>query len=447
MSGADGYIIQRSNISSTTGYSDCIRIDGEGTTVTADVMTSADVGKTYYYRICSYLDNGSYVRSSYSNVVTITVLPKYPSPITATINSASGVLIQWGSVAGSTGYYVYRSTTAGGTFSLIANITGGTLHYNNNSVTSGQTYYYKVRAYQIVGGKTYLGAMSSAVKCVASIGTPVIWYWNAISTYSARIDWGPVPGASGYKIYRDSGSGTEEVGDITGLRFIDTSLTVNQTYVYTVAAYKTISGSKNIGKRSGAKTVTTTISTVTGIVSSPLSTSSVKLKWNIVAGATGYEVQISDDPMTGFSTYAKVGSNTCTVTGLPNATYKYFRIRAYVTKSSDTSNGAWSSTATGFAGPTAPNGLRPATVTSNSVKLVWNAVEGASGYSVQYFAPGASSWTVATVVVGKETTTYNVTGLVGASTYKFRVFSVCTEATTGDKRSCNVQTPITVKTR
>jgi fibronectin type 3 domain-containing protein len=75
--------------------------------------------------------------------------------VNSTIQAASvdynKIKVSWYSVPGANGYEVYRSTASTGTYSKIATLTSGsTLTYTNSSVSTGTTYYYKVRAYRTI---------------------------------------------------------------------------------------------------------------------------------------------------------------------------------------------------------------------------------------------------------------------------------------------------------
>ncbi|MDR3645309.1 MAG: fibronectin type III domain-containing protein, partial [Clostridia bacterium] len=65
----------------------------------------------------------------------------------------------WGAIGGASGYEVYRSTSASGTYSLIKTTTSTSLV--NTGLTKGKTYYYKVRAYRMVGSTKVYGAFSA----------------------------------------------------------------------------------------------------------------------------------------------------------------------------------------------------------------------------------------------------------------------------------------------
>lgn len=71
-----------------------------------------------------------------------------PTTVKAARASPSSIKVSWSAVAGATRYEVWRSTSSGGTYTLVA--VTASLYYTNGSLTTGKTYYYKVR---VVGGQ------------------------------------------------------------------------------------------------------------------------------------------------------------------------------------------------------------------------------------------------------------------------------------------------------
>ncbi len=63
------------------------------------------------------------------------------------------VRVTWNSVSSASGYYVYRSSSASGTYSKIG--TTSYERYVDNTCKIGKTYYYKVKAYNSAGASEY----------------------------------------------------------------------------------------------------------------------------------------------------------------------------------------------------------------------------------------------------------------------------------------------------
>ncbi|MEV5114439.1 hypothetical protein MRBL20_002604 [Peribacillus frigoritolerans] len=151
VSGASGYEVYRAT-SSTGTYS----LAGS-TTSTSYTNTGLTTNKPYYYKIRAYRTVGSMkVYSNYSTVVTVKPVPTVPTIFKATRISSTSLKLTWGSVSGASGYELYRSTSFSGTYNLLKSTTS--LYYTNSSLTTGKTYYYKLRAYRTVStAKVYSG--------------------------------------------------------------------------------------------------------------------------------------------------------------------------------------------------------------------------------------------------------------------------------------------------
>lgn len=69
--------------------------------------------------------------------------------------------LNWTKVSGAKGYEVYRATSKNGTYKKVA--TTKRTSYQDKDLSSGKTYYYKVRAYKMKGNRTVAGSLSSVV--------------------------------------------------------------------------------------------------------------------------------------------------------------------------------------------------------------------------------------------------------------------------------------------
>ncbi len=133
-----------------------------------------------------------------------TTAPIVPTEITAAkdpILSSSKINISWTAStddAGVTGYIIYRSTTAGGTYLPMASVTGtsysDTVHSNSTSfyftLTPEGTYYYKVAAYDAAYNVSAQSAASSGVTLDTTSGTYTITV-NRVGTSLGTVDSSP----------------------------------------------------------------------------------------------------------------------------------------------------------------------------------------------------------------------------------------------------------------
>lgn len=84
------------------------------------------------------------------------------STLTVTSISKGKANLSWTNVSGKTGFQVYYKDSKDGTYKKYKSYSGNTVKATVTSLTSGKTYYFKVRAYKKVDGKTVYGAFSSA---------------------------------------------------------------------------------------------------------------------------------------------------------------------------------------------------------------------------------------------------------------------------------------------
>lgn len=72
-----------------------------------------------------------------------------PASVKIVSTSYNSIKITWGVVAGVSSYEVYRATSSTGVFNLISSVAGTS--YSDTAITTGKTYYYKLRSYAKVG--------------------------------------------------------------------------------------------------------------------------------------------------------------------------------------------------------------------------------------------------------------------------------------------------------
>ena len=191
--------------------------------------TGLTAGSTYYYRIAAYksgLGNMSMPKAvKMSLSAPVITRSCSTSPTTTTLS--------WSKVYNASGYYVYRSTTASGTYTKIATVTSPS--YTDTGLTAGTTYYYKIVAYN----SSTTSSMSSYKSILpTNVKTPTIYYGKANSSSSITVKWTNVPGAASYYVYRStSASGTySHVGTVSKTSFTNTGLSSGTTYYYKIVA-------------------------------------------------------------------------------------------------------------------------------------------------------------------------------------------------------------------
>ena len=170
-----------------------------------------------------------------STNITIAGAATLPAPAAPTGVSAVGgnaqVVVSWDIVPGATTYNLWRATTSGGTYTLLAgNIGGVNLGYTDNNVTNLTRYYYVLTAN---GNGTSVNSAEVAATPQATVSgltaTPgnglIVLNWNASS-----------PGAS-YNVKRSTVTGgpySPIATSVSNTNYTDSSVATCQTYFYMV---------------------------------------------------------------------------------------------------------------------------------------------------------------------------------------------------------------------
>ena len=184
-----------------------------------------------------------------------------PTSFTCT---ASTVTINWNKVKDASGYRVYRYNTSTKKWDKVATLSGGnTLSYKQTGLKTGTTYQYKVKAYVKYNGTTYWGNASAIITTTTKPAKVVMKSSYSATTKAIRINWTPVTGASGYRVYRYDAKTKKWVtlttikGGSVGTYKDSKSLKSKTSYKYKVKAYRTVGGVNYWGEASAVKTCTT----------------------------------------------------------------------------------------------------------------------------------------------------------------------------------------------
>ena len=218
----------------------------KGTTYT---NTTAQAGKTYYYKVRAMSEDGEY--SDFSTVKNMTCDCARPSFSISCVAATGKPRLSWSAVDGAERYEVWRAYSADGTYYKMGSTTGTA--YTNTSAKAGTTYYYKIYA---IGSSSYSRSAASTVKnMTCDCAQPVV----SIGTSTAgkpRLSWSAVEGAVRYEVWRAySADGTYyKMGTTTGTTYTNTSAKTGTTYYFKVRA---------IGSSSYATSAYSTVRSIT----------------------------------------------------------------------------------------------------------------------------------------------------------------------------------------
>ena len=242
-------------------------------------------GTTYYYTIKAENEMGFSTYDKTGVKVTYVEAPK-PTKIS---NETNGVRINWKSVSGVEGYYVYRSdiTSYQGDWSKVATIKSpSTKSYFDETVKSGRTYAYRVKAYY---GKAVSASESLITEYIAAPKLTSV----KNEKDGIRVNWNGVSGAKEYIVYRKTANtGWTRLGVTKELSFVDSTVKNGTAYYYTVKAqskeYYWSSGKVKYPSaydKTGLKIKRLSVPELTKITNEA---DGVRVYWSKVTGADGY---------------------------------------------------------------------------------------------------------------------------------------------------------------
>ena len=424
VSGAKGYIISRST-KKDSGYSEIDTVSGEKTTSYTDDTVKA--GKTYYYKVEAYnVNSGTKGYGGASDAVAGKTAKR--TKITSIVSTNEKTLtIKWNKITGAYGYRIKRSTDEDGTYKVVKTIkSGNTTSYKDTSVKAGKTYYYTVETMvKTEDNICYSGDSASMEGRTAKKAK--IKYAVSNGSNQIEVNWGAVRGAYGYRIKRStSKNGTYKVvATLKGKNnttYQDKKLKTAKTYYYKIETINKVNGKKGYSGNSAAVSAKTLKTTSITAVKATGSTS-VRLEWKAVDGASGYQIYRSTSKDSGYKKVGQVkGKNTKKYedkTLEAGKTY-YYQVRAY--KSNSAKNGvasfskaqkAWTIKQVVFSQITSDS--------KNQVTLGWKKVSKAQGYDIYRSDESNSGFEKIASISSGSTLTYTDKGVKSGNTYYYKI--------------------------
>jgi fibronectin type 3 domain-containing protein len=378
--------------------------------------TDADVmaGNGYYYKITGINDLGEGELS----LSTFSVMPLLSAPwnVMAQTISASSIVISWDGSAEASSYKVYRTNSAGGTYTVLAEVPNVNLSYTDSSVTVGNEYYYKVAGVNRFGE----GVLSSYTFAATTLPpVPVGVTGTALSENQITLSWNAVSGALTYRLYRagDSDGQFTLLAIVTApdTVYIDSSLNPAAEYFYRVSAVNGIGESG----QSAAISAVTKIPPPAAISAVPASASSIAVTWGQVSGALNYKLYRSTDengPYEYFATTAELSY----IDAVSDNTLKYFYKVSAVNTTGESLLSVYASAEFKF--PNAPSGLSAVSLSSTSLEISWDSVQGASGYKLYHSNTTATG--TYNLIATLDAASYTHTGLTINTDYWYKVSAV-----------------------
>lgn len=367
-----------------------------------------------------------------NNIDTVNVVATLAAPTALAGSGATCTQIttNWQALTGATYYEIDVSTS--NTFASFvtgynALNVGLVTSYNATGLTTGVTYYYRVRAFNGLCISASSGTITYATAAVPAAPSGLTLIVSACDELT--VGWNAVSGATSYEIQWSTSVSNFAVilGTATGLTsliYTITGLTNGTPYKYRIRAVNGCSSSTY-----------TTSGNVTPAGSPPNRPDSVAtsgilcnqftVTWPAKTGATSYKIEWS----TAAANYAPILGTTIgitaltyTITGLtPGTAYVY---RVYSENGCGLSGNTRAGSGTTLASaPSAPTGVATSAVLCTQFTMSWTASAGAISYTVECaLNSGFSSGLV--TVTGVLSSPYTFTGLNSGTIYYYRVRAV-----------------------
>jgi chitodextrinase len=430
-------------------------------TVTHYTDTGLASNTTYVYTVRAYDTASPANESALTAAVSVTTPvappvgdftpPTVPGNVTAIATSTTSIQISWTPSTDASGIAEYRVFREGTSVAIA--VTQNTT-FTDTQLTPNTTYTYFVTA---VDGATPSNESARSDGASATTGpgsgpgdtTPPTVPGNvradARSSSTIRIRWEASHDQSGileYRLYRNGGAAP--IASTTDLEFLDTNLTANTAYQYTVTAVDRADPPNESAHSEAASATTDSVGPGPGpgdiippappenLVATARSSTEIDLAWspsNDPSGIAHYTVYRdgATDPI------ATVQTTSFTDGGLePHSTHTYtVRATDNAATPNTSADSAPASATTNdaplfdFTPPTVPQNVVAATQSSTSIELHWDASTDASGiaeYRIYRTVGGDNGGTDPVAVV--TTTNYVDNNLMPDTRYTYRVRAV-----------------------
>lgn len=342
--------------------------------------------------------------------------------------------LNWNAASGVDAYQVYRSTSSGGTYILVAsNVPSNS--YTDTGLTNDIPYYYKVTAVSGSGVSEYSNETFATPNNVLPPAAPT--GLSAVTRDSQiTLNWNSSDNATHYSLQR----GTTPNGPFTQLMlngsqkltsttYLDTNLTDGTPYYYQVAA-------GNIGGLSPYSGLP--VEDPVASPAAPLGTSAllnaipannkVDLNWSSVTQATYYNVKrstVNGGPYTTIAANVN-GTSYSDAAAANSMTYYYVVTAANTSQESMISNQLKAVPYSPVSGaPNKPTGFK-ADANDGNVSLSWNpdSGSGVTSYNVKRGTVSGGPYTTLTTLASTSPASYQDSGVINGTTYYYVVSAV-----------------------
>ncbi len=390
------------------------------------VIKKLSPGKNYYFRVRAYvISQGKRVYGEYSETFRKSTKPsdvRWGGISRAT----SKITLSWNSVEGASGYQIVYSEKEDFSKRSSVLVSASALKKTISSLKSGQSYFFKIRAYKTENGSNLYGAFGS-VKRITTLPGSTSFTRTTSREGKIILEWKAAEGADGYEISYSQSSSFKSfkrifVKDTELLRKTFKTLESGKLWYFRIRSYTLVGTTRVYGSYSktvSARAVPVTV-TVTGINGSE---GAIEIFWKKVQDCDGYEISYST--RSNFSDNKSLIVNgsektSLRISGLIKGQKYYARVRAFKNVGKGHVYGEYGKTVKTVTAPAAVNIL--SIVQKNSIVTVsWAKGENVSGYEIDYSFSSDFSAKSTIVAASGSATSRQIKNLPEGRTCYFRV--------------------------
>ena len=274
--------------------------------------------------------------------------PAVPTGLSATSGTfVDRVRLTWEPVPDASGYEVWRSSAADGTYARVG--LTDLPAYDDMAVTPGSTYWYKVRACNRAGCSDFTNPISGWARRTAVPSPPTgVTASQGTYTHMVVLTWQPSAGAHNYEIYRapfQTASYTF-LDTVTIPKYEDAKVKGGVVYWYQVRACGSAGCSLPSHSVSGYASAATLLAPEGVTASDGTEADKVVVSWQKVNAATSYQVYRAGSKNGTYVLKAETGTTSWTDTTVTPGTTYWYKVRACTTAEC----GPLSSPDSGYAG-------------------------------------------------------------------------------------------------
>ncbi len=323
----------------------------------------------YVYQVIPMVATKAATPSNLANVTTLPP-PSAPSDLSATELSADSIQLSWtDSTDDTAGYSVQRHDSSSGVWTTVATLNANTTTFSDTNLQAGTQYTYEIIATS--GGAS--SSPSNQATAVTLPATPGNLTVSSVSVNTIQLSWVNDPSnLAGFMVEREDGnSGVWNLDalivDPTVTSYDDMNLQPGMQYSYQVIA----TDGDLLSEPSNVVAATTLPAAATGLVATPVSTTSIQLSWSdSSSNETGFQIlrQLGNSGNWTLAGTVSAGVMTYTDSNLQDGTqYTYEVVAVNNGTTSSPSSGNTTSTL-----PTTPSNLTANPLTANSIQLTWS---------------------------------------------------------------------------